>query len=169
MKRILPLCYLVLFAVNLFAQERKAPAYPLVAHDPYFSIWSFTEALNTEASKHWTGADHSLQGIAEVDGVRYRFMGKESKQYNQVLNTADDGTYEVRYTLSRPAEGWMETAFNDQRWQKGSAPFGDNKEEAATFWNGPELWVRRSFELEKADYNDLLLKIRHDDNIIVYL
>lgn len=169
MKRILSLCYLVLFAVNLFAQERKAPAYPLVAHDPYFSIWSFTEALNTEASKHWTGADHSLQGIAEVDGVRYRFMGKESKQYNQVLNTADDGTYEVRYTLSRPAEGWMETAFNDQSWQKGSAPFGDNKEEAATFWNGPELWVRRSFELEKADYNDLLLKIRHDDNIIVYL
>ena len=84
MKRILSLCYLVLLAINIFAQERKAPAYPLVTHDPYFSIWNFTDALNVESPKHWTGADHPLLGIVEVDGVPYRFLGKETKQYYQL-------------------------------------------------------------------------------------
>src|SRR5690606_33802245 len=107
--------------------------------------------------------------IVEVDGVPYRFLGKETKQYNQVLPTADDVAYEVRYSLTAPASGWMETGFDDAGWQQGTAHFGDNRDAVATFWNGPDLWVRRTFELEKTDFKDLFLKIRHDDNIIVYL
>lgn len=65
-KCLLPI--LIVFTNALFAQLEKAPAYPLINHDPYFSIWSFTDELNASPTKHWTGATQSIIGILKVDG-----------------------------------------------------------------------------------------------------
>lgn len=51
------------------------PATPLVACDPYFSIWSAGGALNETETTHWTGKPHRLGAQIEVDGKRYRLMG----------------------------------------------------------------------------------------------
>jgi Glutaminase A six helical-hairpin domain/Domain of unknown function (DUF5127)/Domain of unknown function (DUF4964) len=53
----------------------RTPATPLVVHDPYFSVWSFDDALNAGPTRHWTGTDQQLNGIVRVDGHPFRFMG----------------------------------------------------------------------------------------------
>ena len=54
----------------------RTPATPLVVHDPYFSVWSFDDALNAGPTRHWTGVEQRLEGIVRVDGHPYTFMGR---------------------------------------------------------------------------------------------
>ena len=57
----------------------RPPAVPLVAVDPYFSIWSFADHLTYDATRHWTGARMTMQSLVRVDGWAYRLMGDEPK------------------------------------------------------------------------------------------
>src|SRR5688572_18684263 len=104
------------FAIAATAQVRRAPAYPLIAHDTYFSIWSFTDTLNTSVTKHWTGTDHSLTGYVQVGDTAYRFLGLPSKTYNTVLPTAGEKMHESKFTEADPGNNWMQPAFDDNAW-----------------------------------------------------
>jgi hypothetical protein len=169
MKKILLATFLILACCSLHAQERKAPAYPLITHSPYFSIWSFSDTLNSSSTKHWTGKDQSLIGLISVDGDIYRFLGKEDKIYKTILPASDEVLYNSSYTESKPADGWETATFKDDSWKTGEAPFTDDSDQAKTLWISKDIWVRRKFTLSSTDVNQLILKLHHDDNIEVYL
>jgi len=50
-------------------------ATPLLVCDPYFSVWSLSDNLYDDDTRHWTGTRQSMCGALFIDGFPYRFMG----------------------------------------------------------------------------------------------
>ncbi|AWW32272.1 glutaminase [Echinicola strongylocentroti] len=148
----------------------RPPAYPLITVDPYLSVWSMGDELNGDATRHWTGVANDLQGIIRVDGKSYYFLGEEMTETETVLPLA--GLEESwNYSLEKPSDKWKELAYEEgNQWKttKGAFTNGDDSP-APNQWNTEDIWVRRTFELEKTDFYDLLLNVHHDDNVKIYL
>lgn len=72
-------CALVLPAIAQSTPQLRAPATPLVTHDPYFSIWSMSDHLTDSPTRHWTNTNQPMNGLLRVDGKTYRYLGNADR------------------------------------------------------------------------------------------
>jgi hypothetical protein len=81
LRTFVPFAFTIGSAAILLAQPQanlnlRAPATPLVVHDPYFSIWSNTDRLTGGTTRHWTGTRQELVGIIRIDRKNYSYLGE---------------------------------------------------------------------------------------------
>ncbi len=175
MKRLFLWILLVVAGFTIQAQVSKMPAYPLITHDPYFSVWSTTDQLNASVTKHWTGKEQSLLGLVKVDGRLYNILGKAELPSKSIVKPGAEKPFDCRYTETEPAGSWTQISYDDKSWRTGKAPFGDGWDgDAVTSWKSKAIWLRREFALSAAALaaiknQPLVLQLRHDDDVTVYL
>ena len=177
MKKILFLASLLLvFACKPCCEhvrnELRAPAYPLITIDPYTSAWSAADNLYDAPVTHWTGAEHHLLGVVTVDGVSYRFLGTPSVNKKYLARVSDKTGWDASYTLKKPSGKWMNPGYDDSNWTKGQGGFGsvNKKPMVHTIWDGPEIWVRRTFTVDQdMSGKDLEIFVRTNEYGTIYL
>src|SRR5690242_1067498 len=76
---------------SAFAGESPAvlrpPAVPLIACDPYFSVWSPADKLTDADTVHWTGKKHRLNSAVTIDGKKFRVLGKDASDVPALTQT----------------------------------------------------------------------------------
>ena len=77
----------------------RAPSYPLITIDPFFSVWSPADKLTDTDTIHWTGSPNVISGIAEIDGVSYRFMGTNSEIPEMKQVSVDCNAFSTTYVF----------------------------------------------------------------------
>lgn len=93
----------------------RPPAVPLIASDPYLSVWSEADRLTDDVTRHWTHRPHSLVSLIRVDGKAFRLMGRDPESVPALPQTAllltptrsrydfDGGGVHVTLTFMTPA------------------------------------------------------------------
>lgn len=101
-------------------------------------------------------------------------------KFTPVLPTAQQeyggATQTWKYTFDKPANGWNKPTFDDTSWKQGKSGFGRPGPGAmgavGTTWNTNDVWLRRNFDaskLSKADLDNLVLRLYHDDDVQVFI
>jgi beta-galactosidase len=79
-----------------------------------------------------------------------------------------------KFTTGKPAAGWETSGFADTAWQSGPGGFGGKGQKKApgsvvnTEWSGPDIWLRRTFELKEIPSKPALF-IHHDEDAEIFL
>lgn len=85
-----------------------------------------------------------------------------------------------RFTTERPTENWASLDFDDSEWASGRSGFGfaardgDADTEAtadgpATRWDGPELWLRVSFDLPEGEWDSVRAEAKNSASFSAYI
>jgi hypothetical protein len=101
--------FFLLFALPLLntrAQPARfrAPSYPLISHDPYFSIWLNDEVPTHTDATHWTQKPMPVRSMARIDGKVYRLLGK-SPAYVPAASHTDTKITALKTIFSFQQEG----------------------------------------------------------------
>ena len=77
----------------------RAPAYPLITVDPYFSVWSRDSRPNAVPTTHWTGMNNSIFGTISYDGEVYTFLGYHRSMKKLKTVSVDVDALSTSYVL----------------------------------------------------------------------
>ena len=100
---------------------------------------------------------------------RGKFLPLPPLPNGDLVPTSQDCSTDWKYSFDKPAETWMQAAFDDAAWKTGDAPFGDHTDGVQTPWTSPDIWLRRQFVLPAAIPAKLVLLLKHDEDAEVYI
>ena len=90
----------------------RPTAIPLITNDPFQSIWSFTDKLTDDHTRHWTGHSNSMFGVLFVDEKPFRFIYDPENTRIEIIESTDKEATALVYfdfiegdkTVSTPVE-----------------------------------------------------------------
>jgi hypothetical protein len=107
------------------------------------------------------------QWLADVNSGAF-----QNRKYLPVLSDALSGEATWQYTFDAPPEDWPQVDFSPVGWRSGKAGFGSGDSLGTvvrTTWNSSDIWLRRTFLLDKEDLSQAKFQLYHDDDAEIYL
>lgn len=109
-----------------------------------------------------------------TDGPGYVDAGLSVMRSVNATTLIEDAQFngsEWKYMEQSPGGGWNDLGFDDAGWQSGTGGFGSQELYGTyvhTSWGQYEIWLRKTFTVEKP-FQDYLLSYVHDDDMEIYV
>jgi hypothetical protein len=92
--------------------------------------------------------------------------------WTTLVPTSETEAQDWRYTEARPEADWFKPGFDDSGWKQGKGGFGTEGTPGAvigTRWATDDIWLRRTFHVDKLEKALYGLRIHHDEDAEVYI
>jgi hypothetical protein len=154
--------------VNLLAMMR-----PLIGRGLSAAVYTQTTDVEIEVN----GLLTYDRALVKMDEERIteaaRRLYQPPPKMTVLAPTSEDKPQSWSYTTTKPGDDWATPGFDDRGWQNGPGGFGAEGTPRAvigTVWNTPDIWLRRSFQVDEAPAGgELMLTIHHDEDAEVYI
>src|SRR5579883_2837910 len=100
----------------------RPPAVPLVAVDPYLSIWSFADHLTYDATRHWTGERITLTFLTPDLPKDIDVLARPITYLSWGVRSTDGKDHQVSIFYDNTAELVVNTPDEKVVWSAVSAP-----------------------------------------------
>lgn len=117
--------------------------------------------------------------VVKVDAERIaRANSGQLPPLSTVLPTSERGGRTWRYRTDEPPGDWTaarpheDRAWDDRGWSAGAGGFGTDGTPGAqvgTVWDSGEIWLRTEFQLAAVPEGELLLRLHHDEDVVVWV
>ena len=145
---------------------------PLVARGLSAAVYTQTTDVEVEVNGLMTYDRAIIKMDQERITAANRRLYLPPPQVRTLVPTSEKEAQSWRYTTEKPADGWQGPEFDDSAWKQGHGGFGREATPGAvvrTRWTGSDVWLRRTFTLERAHLAPVMLNIHHDEDAEVYL
>jgi hypothetical protein len=115
--------------------------------------------------------DRAVVKLSAESIAANRTLYSPPPRVTHLVPSSDRAPQAWRYTMSAPADTWMQAAFDASAWSEGPGGFGAKDTRFArvgTEWKSADIWLRRTIELTSAP-STLYLRVFHDDDAEVYV
>lgn len=136
------------------------------------AVYTQTTDVETECNGLMTYDREILKMDPErtLKAVRQLFLPPPTVRL--VVPTSQKAGIEWRFTTNKPADDWVDSAFDDRRWSRGPGGFGTDGTPGAvvrTKWDSADIWIRRSFDVGAVDWKSPHLCVHHDEDTEIYI
>lgn len=149
---------------------------PLIARPGLSAaVYTQTTDVETEVNGLFTYDREVLKIDAERLARAHSRLYLPPPVYETLLASSQQAGQDWKFTFKQPAGDWFAADYKAANWSSGPGGFGTQGTPGAavrTEWNGPEIWLRREFELSPDQLgkdSQLVLSIHHDEDAEVYL
>lgn len=153
-------------------REKLAMLRPMIGKGLAAAVYTQTSDVEIEVNGLMTYDRDVIKMDPETVAGINRKLYRPPPEIQTLMPTAETEAQIWRYTTEQPDGDWQTSEFDDSSWNQAYGGFGTEGTPGAvigTEWTGSDIWIRRPFELRGDGFQDLYLRIHHDEDAEVYL
>jgi len=135
------------------------------------AVYTQTTDVEIEVNGLMTYDRAVLKIDAEVVQSAHQGLNRRIVRIDEVLATSEMAGQHWSYTTTKPADDWMKPDFDNAKWSTGYGGFGEKTTPGSVVrleWKTPDIWLRRTVEIEKRDWHRPMLRAHWDEDTEVY-
>lgn len=146
---------------------------PLVGQGLSAAVYTQTSDVEGEVNGLMTYDRDRVKMDADRIAAAARRLYEAPPKVATLVPTSERQPQAWRFTTTQPSAEWVNEVFDDSSWTAGNGGFGTVGTPGAaigTNWTSPDIWLRRTCDIESLPEDGLLaLRIHHDEDVAVYL